>query len=819
MRSAAVLTGALLVSPITTPAALEAAAQASSTVAGAPSPSPREILDRYCVTCHNARMKTANLVLDRDAVDPGDVASNTDVWEKVARKMRARTMPPATTPRRPEPAQYAQFTSWLEGALDAAAARHPNPGRRVVHRLNRAEYANAIRDLLGIEIDPRGYLPPDDSGYGFDNIADVLSVSPGLLERYILAAGKIGRLALGDPTVKPSITSYRVPTLLSQEDRTSEDLPFGSRGGLAVRHHFPVDGEYVIKIKLQRTYTELIRGMAEPHTLEVRMDRALVKSFTVGAPRGATPAQIQQAMRSGDEGLEVRVTARAGSAAVGAAFVKEAKVAEGVYQPRAPLASFEHSGKVDTEAAVDSIQIVGPYHGVRPTESASRQRILVCTPASSTASAERTCAKNIISSLARRAYRRPVTANDVNALLAVYDQGHAQGGFEQGIEWALERVLVAPDFLFRMEQDPASAKPGVPFRVSDIELASRLSFFLWSSIPDETLLSAAESGRLSAPGGLSTQVKRMLADPKASALVANFAGQWLYLRNVRGHAPDPNLFPDFDDNLREAFSRETELFFESQLREDRPVIDLLRANYTFVNERLARHYGMSGIYGSHFRRVTHPDDRRAGLLGQGSILTVTSYAHRTSPVVRGKWLLENLLGAPPPPPPPNVPALPENEDGKAPSTVRERMEQHRKNPVCAACHARMDPLGFALENFDAIGRWRASDETGKPVDSSGTLPDGTAFKGPAEFRQALLGKQDDFVGAVVEKLLTYALGRGLESYDMPVVRSVARASASNDHRWSAIIEGIVTSVPFTMRVVPPSTPAPVAAPAGRIAQP
>ncbi len=776
----------------------------------------RALLDRYCVSCHNARLKTASLVLESAAVDTAQVGRDTDVWEKVARKMRSMTMPPSTTPRRPAAAEYVQFTGWLEGALDQHAAAHPNPGRRIVHRLNRAEYANAVRDLLGVDVDARVYLPPDDSGYGFDNIADVLSVSPGLLERYVLAAGKIGRIALGDPAVKPSMATYRVPGLLAQDDRTSEDLPFGSRGGLAVGHHFPVDGEYVIKVRLQRTYIDMIRGMAEPHALELRLDRGLVKRFTVGAPAGSTPAQIQEFVRSGDAQLEARIAVKAGPAVVGAAFVKEAKVAEGVYLPKPPLASFEYSGKLDTEPAVDGIQIIGPHQGVRPTASASRQRILVCTPRDQSAAAARTCARTVIAGLAHRAYRRPVTAADVTALLAVYDQGYTRGGFEEGIEWAVERLLVAPDFLFRIERDPAGAKPGVPFRVSDVELASRLSFFLWSSIPDEPLLAAAEAGRLSSRDGLMAQVRRMLADPRSNALITNFAGQWLYLRNVRGHAPDPNLFPDFDDNLREAFSRETELFFESQLRDDRPVIDLLRADYTFVNERLARHYGIPGVYGSHFRRVTQTDDNRVGLLGQGSILTVTSYAHRTSPVVRGKWLLENLLGAPPPPPPPNVPALKDEGEGGKPASVRERMEQHRRNPVCATCHSRMDPLGFALENFDAIGRWRATDETGKPVDTSGTLPDGTAFKGPAEFRRALLANERDFVNTVTEKLLTYALGRGLESYDMPIVRAIARGAAAGGARWSALIEGIVTSVPFTMRTVMSDAPA---APAVKVAQP
>jgi hypothetical protein len=768
----------------------------------------RALLDRYCVTCHNARLKTAGLVLDREALDAASVGSSVEVWEKVARKMRSRAMPPAGA-RRPQAAEYEAFSTWLEGALDGAAAAHPNPGRSTVHRLNRAEYANAVRDLLGVEIDARAYLPPDDSGYGFDNVADVLSVSPGLLERYLLAAGKVARLAVADPSIKPAVATYRVAPLFAQNDRASEDLPFGSRGGLAVRHHFPVDGEYVLKVRLQRTYTEIVRGMTSPSTLELRLDRELVRSFTVGARPGAAPADVLEQSRNGDANLEVRLDVKAGIALVGAAFVKQPKVAEGIFAPNPPLASFEYSGKSDTDPAIDSIQIVGPYDGTRPKNSPTRDRIFVCAPAAGESRAsleqDRNCARRILTGLAGRAYRRPVSDADVRALLAVFDKGRAEGGFEQGISWAIERILVAPDFLFRIERDPDSAKPGVPFRISDVELASRLSFFLWSSIPDAELLEAAAAGRLSQPAVLSAQLRRMIADSRSQALIANFAGQWLYLRNVRGHAPDPNLFADFDDNLREAFTRETELFLASQIRDDRSVVDLLRADYTFVNERLARHYGIAGIYGSHFRRVPLADGRRAGLLGQGSVLTVTSYAHRTSPVLRGRWVLENLLGAPPPPPPADIPALKENGEGGAlPTSVRERLEAHRSNPTCASCHARMDPLGFALENFDAIGRWRDTDESGKAVDASGVLPDGTSFSGPAEFRRALLSRQGEFVATLTEKLLTYALGRGLEPYDMPAVREIVRRSAADDYRWSAIVAAIADSVPFRMRTVPPA---------------
>jgi cytochrome c5 len=773
----------------------------------------RALLDKYCVSCHNARLRTAGLVLDRDTADLSNVAAKDELWEKVLRKVRTQAMPP-TGSRRPTAVEYASLTASLEHALDSAAAAHPNPGRPTAHRLNRAEYALAIRDLLGVDVDVRSMLPADDSGYGFDNVADVLSVSPGLLERYILAAGKVGRIAVGDPTIPVSIATYRVPPLYAQSDRMSEELPFASRGGLSVRHTFPVDGEYILKVRLQRTYTEIIRGMGEPHQLEVRVNRRLVKQFEVGGAAGRAGGDQLNYIRNADDGLEVRFAAKAGSALVAADFVKEPKLAEGIYVPAPPLASFEFSGKADSEAAIDSIQITGPYNGTRPDVSPSRRKIFVCQPA--TRAEEPACGRRIVTTLARRAYRRPVKPEEVDALLRLYEQGRADGGFDNGIEWVIERVLVAPDFLFRIEPEPAGAQPGAPYRISDLALASRLSFFLWSSIPDEELLGLAERGKLHEPATLDAEVRRMLADDRAGALITNFAGQWLYLRNLRGHAPDPDLFVDFDDNLREAFQRETELFLESQLHEDRSVVDLLRANYTFLNERLARHYGIPGVYGSHFRRVQLPDDRRAGLLGQGSILTVTSYAHRTSPVVRGKWLLENLLGAPPPPPPANVPALKENNEGGKPTSVRERLEEHRKNPVCASCHARMDPLGFALENFDAIGRWRAVDESGKPVDASGVLPDGTKFQGPAEFRRVLLAHRDEFVSTLTEKLLTYALGRGLESYDMPAVRAILRQAKADDDRWSSLIRGIVASVPFQMAMPVPR--AAVAADARRLPQ-
>jgi hypothetical protein len=757
----------------------------------------RDVLDQYCIGCHNERLKTAGLMLDR--LDATNVASAAPQWEKVVRKLRSGAMPPAGLPR-PDVQTYRALTASLETALDRAAAEHPNPGRPVVHRLNRAEYANAVRDLIGVEIDRGSLLPADDSGYGFDNIADVLSVSPGLMERYMVAAAKIGRMAIGDSTIRPAAATYKVSPMLLQNDRMSEDLPFGSRGGLAIRHQFPVDGEYELRVHLQHvTNSPFIRGLTRPHRLAVWLDRAVMKEFSVGGGAGQRTLDAQVEYESSVQAaLHLRVAAKAGSHLVAVGFQKDAMAPEGIFQPAPPVASFEYASLRDTDPAIDRIDIVGPYDPRVPQDSPSRRMIFTCHPAA--AAAKTPCARRILARLARRAYRRPVGEADVQVLMHFFDLGR-RGGFDTGIEWALERILAGPDFLFRMERDPAASAPGTPHRVSDVELVSRLSFFLWSSIPDDELLSLAALGRLTQPGVLEQQVRRMLADGRSDALVTDFASQWLYLRNIRAVLPNPETYPEFDDSLREGFQRETELFFGSQLREDHGVVDLLTAGYTFVNERLARHYGIPGVYGSHFRRVTLPDDRRMGLLGQGSILTVTSYANRTSPVVRGKWLLENLLGAPPPPPPPNVPALKDTAAGGRLASVRERLEEHRRNPACAACHARMDPLGFALENFDGVGKWRDLSEAGAPIDASGTLPDGTAFNGPAQFRRALLGRRDEFVATVAEKLLTYALGRGLEYYDAPAVRAIVR-DAAPDYRWSSIILGIVRSLPFQMRVVP-----------------
>ncbi len=784
-----------------------------------PAAEHRQVLNRFCVGCHNDRTLTASLTLQSlNVARAGEEARETEVWEKVIRKLATRSMPPAGRPR-PDDATYAALAGWLAERIDDAAAERPDPGRRhAVHRLNRAEYANAIRDLLALEIDERTLLPPDDSGFGFDNIADVLSVSPMLTERYLAASRKIARLAVGDPALRPTTEVFAVDKNLRQEERVSDDLPFNSRGGLAIRHYFPVDGEYVVKIYLLRTYDGRVRGMLEPHQLEVRLDGALVESLTVGGPiPGPDGLPVRRDLRNvPDDGQEVRFAAKAGPATLAVSFVDRRAYREGMRRPDYRVTSYEYAGDQTISPGIGSIEVSGPYRVTGRGDTPSRRRIFICRPE---AEADETpCATEIVSRLARRAFRRPVTERDLEMLLGFYEVGRrrtapgsgapgsgapgAGGDFDAGIEMALRRILVSPDFLFRRETDPVDIGPGEPYAVSDLELASRLSFFLWSSIPDDELLAAAEQGRLRDPEVLGAEVRRMLADPRTRALVDNFAGQWLYLRNMPLVTPDPQAFPDFDGNLREAMAREMTLFLDSQIREDRSVLDLLTADYTFVNERLADHYGMPNVYGNHFRRVglEGPDAVRRGLLGKGSLLTVTSYAHRTSPVLRGKWLLENILGTPPPPPPPDVPALEENDEpGVAPRSVRERLEQHRANPVCASCHRIMDPLGFALENFDGIGRWREAAVDGTPVDASGTLTDGTAVDGPATLRQALVTRQDNFVTTVAEKLLTYAVGRGVESFDAPAVRGIVAAAAAEDYRWSALVEGIVRSTPFQMR--------------------
>ncbi len=788
----------------------------------APSVSAQQaLLNRYCVTCHNERLNTGGLALDR--LDPGDVGAAPARWEAVVQKLRAGMMPPAERPR-PAPAESERFRRWLEAALDRAAARRPEPGRVPTHRLNRAEYTNAIRDLLALEVDGSALLPADVAGHGFDNLAGTLTLSPSLMERYLSAARRISLLAVGDPGIGPGFTSraYTIPIDMTQNDRMSEELPFGSRAGLAIRHRFPLDGDYDIKIRLKRSVYEYIVNLEEAHDLAVRLDGTRMALHTIGGEAPGKPAPLTFSgtfMAAGgagyptqdwddyytgaDAGLELRVTVKAGTRVVGVAFIGKSWEEEGILQP--PLREYGATVTELTDTSprpegpgIESVSIDGPYNVTGSGSTASRERIFRCRPPAGDAAAEARCARTIFSTLTRRAYRRPVTADDLEPLMPFYDAAHAAAGFEAGIRAGLERILIDPEFLFRIERDPEGAAPGSIYRLSGLELASRLSFFLWSSIPDDELLELAARGALDDPGVLERQVRRMLADRRAGALVDNFAGQWLAIRNVQGLVPDPNLFPDFDENLRRAFERETELFVESQLREDRSVVDLLTADYTFLNERLARHYGIPGVRGNRYRRVQLTDRRRGGLLGHGSILAVTSYGNRTSPVLRAKWVLENLLGTPPPPPPADVPGLPDSGEHGEPQTVRERLAQHRRNPVCASCHAPLDPLGFALENFDAVGEWRTHD-AGLPVDASGVLADGTRVDGPAELRAALAARREQFVETFTEKLLTYALGRGLEAYDRPVVRAIVREAAAGDYRWSAIILGIARSTPFQMR--------------------
>ncbi len=749
----------------------------------------RALLNRYCVTCHNERTKTAGLTLD--TLDVANVAPAAEVWEKVVRKLRAGAMPPAGQSR-PDSATQAAFVSWLETTLDQVAAAQPNPGRtEPFHRLNRTEYQNVIRDVLAVEgIDIASLLPGDDSSYGFDNIAGVLGLSPTLFERYLSAARKISRLAVGDPAIPLTSDKYRVREDLAQDSRL-DDLPFGTRGGTVIRRYFPLDAEYVFTIVLEGTVR-----LTAPHRLEVSVDGERVHLFTLGEkqPLGDAGYRPEPAMGNGDQSLQLRLPIRAGLRRVDITFLNKTSVqAEDLLQPL--LRPMRRSSL--PSPSLRRVTISGPFQASGASDTPSRRRIFVCRPGSRTD--EMPCAKRILSNLTRRAYREPMVEADVQMLLPFYITGRTEGGFDRGIQRAIERMLVSPKFLVRIERDPANVPANTPYRISDVELASRLSFFLWSTIPDDELLDLAAHGRLNEPAVLERQVRRMLADARSQAFVSNFAGQWLYLRNLSGTDPNQVLFPDFDDGLRQAFRRETELLVQSILHEDRSVLDLLNANYTFLNERLARHYGIPHVYGSHFRRVTLSDGQRSGLLGHGSILTVTSYATRTSPVLRGKWILENILGTPPPPPPPNVPALQEKDASDKPLSMREAMVQHRANPVCAGCHRPMDPLGLALENFDAVGSWRTRSEAGRPLDVSGTLPDGTAFDGVAGLRQVLLSHPESFLNTVTEKLLTYALGRGVESYDAPTVRTIVREASRSDYAFSSLIFGVVKSVPFQMR--------------------
>jgi mono/diheme cytochrome c family protein len=777
----------------------------------ASAPSPRAVVDQYCVSCHSTRVKTAGLDLESlNLTAPG---ANAETWEKIIAKLRAGSMPPPGRPR-PDNATYHAVASLLERDVDRAWDAKPDPGRiAAVHRLNRAEFNNAIRDLFALDLDVKPLLPGDETADGsFDNFADSLSISTAHLERYLSVARQVTRLAVGLPPVGPGLERFEIPLFVMQDDRQSDDLPFGSRGGLAIRHDFPVDGEYLVKVRLQRQYQDYIKGMGWPQTLDVRLDGKLVKRFSVGGKAQGRPAAASYAgdgepgfagddswekymQVGGDAGLEVRVPVSAGPHVVGVSFVREMWEPEGLPQPLQRGRVIANDQVYMDPANVGSVQIGGPYKGQRAEgtglkagDTPSRRTIFICKEQ------DRDCATKILSRMARLAYRRPVTNADTATLVGFYDSGlKDSGSFDGGIQFALERLLVDPDFLLRVYRSAG--------RLSDVEIASRLSFFLWSSIPDDRLLALAEQKQLTRPAILEQQVRRMLADPRAvDALVGNFAAQWLNLRRVEEVVVDPERYPNYDLSLLQAFQRETEMFVGSTIRDDRGIATLLDADFTYANERLARHYGLPGIYGSRFRRVTLPDrTRRGGLLAQGALLATTSYPDRTSPVLRGKFLLNNIFGLPVPPPPPGVDTNLENKPGAPPQTMRERLSQHRQNPSCSSCHSVIDPLGFALENFDVIGGWRTVDEAGKPVDASGSTVGGEKVDGLAGLRALLLSQPEQFPRTVTEKLLSYALGRRLEYSDEPAVRKIVRDAAAGNYRWSSLILGIVESPPFLMR--------------------
>ena len=754
-----------------------------------------EMAGRYCVTCHNDKTRIGGLSLQ--SADFNNIPAGAEIWEKVIRKLRAGSMPPQGAPR-PDKATLDGFASFLETSLDRAAEAKPNPGEATMHRLNRAEYANAIRDLLGLDIDASAILPPDDESSGFDNIADVLRVSPALMERYLSASWNISRLAVGNTHVTPSTATYRVRPDLSQ-DQHIEGLPPGTRGGILVRHNFPVDGEYVIKVRLWRNTFDLMRGMEDPHEIEIAVDKERVRTITVGG----RPDLIKMAENPGvfgadiDQRLSIRIPVKAGPHSISATTVlRSHALKDDLVKPflRTTIDGLDITG----DPSVDRLLIDGPYEPGGVGNTPSRARVFVCHPANP--SEELACARRIVGALARRAYRRPIQERDMESLLSFYQRTrNTKKSFEAGIESALQLILASPEFLFRIEEDPANLDANAVYQLGDLALASRLSFFLWSSVPDEPLLIAASQGKLKDPAVMEQQVRRMLADPRAAALVDNFAEQWLFLRNLKNTAPNLDAYPDFDDNLRQAMKEETKLFIQSVITEDRSILDLLNADYTFVNERLARHYGIPNVYGGQFRRVPVIDDARRGLLGQASILTVTSYPNRTSAVQRGKWILTNLLGIPPQPPPPNVPALQENAEGAKPLSLRERMEAHRRDAVCAGCHKVMDPVGFALENFDAIGRWRTKDE-GVAIDPSGTMFNGVKVDGVVGLRNMIASQPSTFAGVLTERMLTYALGRGLGYADMPVVRKIVRGAAAQNYRFSALVLGVVESPAFQMKI-------------------
>ena len=779
----------------------------------------REILDAYCVVCHNETLRSGGLALD--ALDVANPWLAADRWETVIRKLRTGTMPPGAVPR-PDPAGYDLVAEWLEAELDrTAAAADPNPGTtNPIHRLNRLEYNNAINDLFALDVDVSSLLPGDETADGsFDNFADALSITTTHMERYMSVARQVTRLATGLPPTAPRVETLEVPLHVVQDQRQSEELPFGSRGGIAVRYDFPADGEYLIKIQLRRQYQDYLMGMGWRQQLDLRLDGELLERFTVGGgaseyrpaaasyagsgepnSRGA-PEWEEYMQVDGDAHLEVRLNVQGGPHVIGVSFVRAQWEPEGLPQPRQRGRVLTNDQIYMGDASVHSVQIRGPYEITgAATSTPSQQEIFICRPEAG--AGQEVCAAQLLSRMARRAYRRPATDGDVNILLEFFQQGRSSGGsFDAGIQFALERLVVDPEFLFRVYREPTGVELGDVYPLDDMDVASRLSFFLWSSIPDESLLRVAEEGRLSDPSVLEEQVRRMLEDPRAiDALVEGFAAQWLNLRLLPEKLADPVLYPDFDDSLLEAFQQETELFIADALREDRSVLELLSADYTYVNERLARFYGIPGVYGSRPRRVTLPNpDQRGGLLGQGGLMALTSYPDRTSPVLRGKWLLDNILGADPPPPPANVDTSLEQGPEALVLGIRERLAQHRSDPLCSSCHSLMDPLGFALENFDAVGAWRDIDERGDAVDSRGSWPSGVELDGISSLRALLLEYDEQFVRTLTEKLMSYALGRPLEYFDQPTVRQIVRNAKDNDYRWSSILVGIARSPAFLMR--------------------
>jgi len=773
---------------------------ATKAQAQTPASDNRALFNQYCFSCHNQRTKTAGLPLD--TLDLSAIGQNAETWEKVLGKLRSGMMPPQGSPR-PDDSTRGALISWLTSELDRNAAANPNAGHPILSRLNRTQYATVIRDLLSLDVDAAVLLPPDDAAYGFDNVGDVLGISPVLLERYMDAAGKVSALAVGDPDVGPSSETFRIRQDASQ-DIHLEGMPIGTVGGIMAKVTLPLDGDYVFTVRMFRTNLGVTRGLEYEHQIEYAVDGKRVHVFSMGG-EADFKANLVNMTKLGDEIDErghIRLSLKAGPHVITAAFL-ERSAASNPTRLQPFIRSSTDTRDTSGHPHFEMFTVTGPFNATGSGDTPSRRRIFICRPASR--AEEAPCARKIISTLARRAYRGDLTDGDLQRLMSFYQAGRQSGNFETGIQKALQRILASPKFVFHVETEPQGIAPGSIYKISDLELASRLSFFLWSSIPDDELLQTAAKGSLRTPAVLEQQVRRMLADPKAESLATNFAAQWLYLRNLKNMQPNSEEFPDFDDNLRQAFENESLLFFQSIVKEDRNVLDLMSADYTFLNDRLARHYRVPNIYGSQFRRVTLADDARRGLMGKGAVLMVTSHVDRTSPVVRGKWILENLLGAPPPAPPANVPPLNENpqREGRVLS-MRERMEEHRANPVCANCHKLMDPIGLSLENFDAIGAWRARDGSnvsslGTPIDASGVLLDGTKVDGVVALRKALVRQPDVFVGTLTEKLLIYALGRGTNYYDMPALRSIVRESAKQNYRFSSLILGIVRSTPFQQR--------------------